>query len=249
MCINNGFMPPVIIKNNFILIFKKIYLIRKRLMNNLNMLKYLIINNFNFFFINIYKISLDFKKIILTCILTPVCYFIIKFQICIGFLFLIYFIIITFFLFLLKTEKNVECQEIPVNTDKIFLYCVYNIFCAIPKAKAFIIIYEIIYFIKNKSIKDNKNKFLLIFFSFLIIFLIKLTIFFVLGVSYFSILITSNFVIEFFFILEKDSESNKAKYQHIMMNCFVLISNVINSADSKKIIFKKDNIILNMKSN
>lgn len=218
-------------------------------MNNLSMLKYLIINNFNVFFLNIYKIFLDPKKIIFTCMITPICYFIIKFQIYIGFLFLIYFTIITFFLFLLKTEKIVKCEEIPVNSDRIFLYCIYNIFCAIPKAKAFIIIYEIIYFIKNKSIKDNNNKLLLVFFFFLIIFLIKLTIFFVLGVSYFSILIASNFVIDFFFILEKDAETNKAKYQHIMMNCFILISDVISFADSKKIIFEKNDIILNMKSN
>lgn len=200
-------------------------------------------------FYNFKIIFIDKKKFLLFFLLVPFVFLIIRIQILIGVsLFFCYALFIALIL-ILKTEKTITCEELPVNTDRLVFYSLYNIFFGVPKAKSFLLIYEILYFITNYHLRPNKNLLFPMVLSFVVVFLIKFSIFIILGVSYLSIFITSNFIVNLFGILEGDFETKKSKEQHILMNSFVLISSSVGLADSKKIIISFDNITLNPKGN
>ena len=160
----------------------------------------------------------------------------------------IYYIFYILILLILKTEKIISCEELPVNTDRILIHSVYNILIGIPRAKSFLLVYELFFNIKNKKFKVNGKIISILIISFLILFILKVSILFLIGVSYFSILITSYFVIDFYELYNLNYEDKKAKYMSILMNCFILFSNSVGYADEKKLIFKNSEIIFNAKS-
>lgn len=128
-------------------------------------------------------------------ILIPFVFYLIKIQLFISLIFVLYYILYVFILLTLKTEKVVSCEELSVNTDKIFIFSIYNILISIPKAKSFLLIYELLFNIKNKIFL------FIVIVAFLILFFLKFSIFFLFGVSYFLILITSFFYYRLFWTL------------------------------------------------
>lgn len=79
-------------------------------------------------------------------------------------------------------------------------------------------------------------------------FFLKTSLILILGYTYLSILTTSEFVLNLFNILTWNFESSKAKYQHILINYILNMSDSTGKVDEIKILFFDDDIKFNMKN-
>ncbi len=204
-------------------------------------------DSFKEILINLILIFKNPKMLISFLVLLPFIYYIIKIQIIIGFIFFIwYFIIFLIFYNFLKTNYEINCREISINFSHIFRYTILNTFLFVPKAKAYIIFYNILYIIWNKKEKFNFLNTIFIFIIFFIIYLIKLSIVLLIGYTFLSLFITSNFIIKLFKLLSRNFENKKAMFQHILINCCLNSVDSVGKAEEMNIIIKNKNIIFNM---
>ena len=216
----------------------------KKIKNLINIIKDLYKTNTKNFVYNFIIIFSDYKKVIVFFIILPIVYYLIKIQIFFCIVFTIYYIICFLNVYSIKSKDIIECKELELNPTYIYRYSTYNLIIAIPKAKAFLLVYNIIenIFIKNK----NDIFFYITILSILIVNLIyKISFLFIFGVSYISIIICSETVIKFFNTINLNYDTKKALIQTVLINCFILSSDSIANADEKKIIIEKNNIIFN----
>ena len=214
-------------------------------------LRFLFFYRLGDFFTNLFEILKSLKKIISFLIILPFSYYVVKFQIYIGFFFLLYYCVNFVLIFSLKTEYVSKCEELPLNTSHFYKYAAYNIFVGIPRAKAYIIHYNFFYFLLNLN-RDFFKKVSIYFFItlgvvFLLFFFINFSIFIIFGVSYLSVYVSTKTINKIFSLSSYNYESNEALYQTILLNCFITNSSSVAEAHLKKIIFKKNEIIFNIK--
>lgn len=221
-----------------------------------NIVKMTITSKFSLLIYNL-KIIINNKKMILFfLLLLPIVFYIVKIQIYVGFVFFIYYIILFYLIkSVLKTEYIISCKELPLNTSRLKIYAFINIFIFVPKAKAFIVSYNILdhfYDVDDNNSNNNRiDKFIYItttIIILLIIFLIKLSIFLVLGYTFLSLLITSELILKYFSLLRLNYKTKKAKNQTIIINCFLDSMDSVGKADHMNIIISGDEIIFNMKN-
>lgn len=185
---------------------------------------------------------------LLFIILLPVIYSVIFIQLCVGFFCFLWFLFcfIIYYGFL-KTEYTISCKEVPLNTSHLFKYIIVNIFLFVPKAKAFHLFYNIFFFVYKGKQKINLTNVVVLFFIFFILFWIKYSILFLIGYSFFSLYVTSEFVINYFNALSWNYKNKQAKIQHILINCFLNVSS-ISIVDDFAIIINGEKIIFNNKN-
>lgn len=206
----------------------------------LSYIKLILENIFKETFINIIYIFKDFKKIIIFIILLPFVYYLIKLQIIIGFLFFIFYNF-------LKTEYEIKCKEIHINFLHPYRYTILNNLFLVPKAKAYIIVYNILYIWWNKNYKYNLKNILIVIIIFLFIYLIKFSVILLIGYTFLSIKIVSNIIVKLFDILSWNFETKKACLQHICINFFLDNVDSVGKAEDMNIIINNNNVNFNMK--
>ena len=215
----------------------------------LKYLEILIKKSFNELSRNIKIIITDVRSIVGFLTILPFVYYTLKIQVFVGLVFVSWYSI-SFLIFhiFLKTIYNIDCKEIPLNTSHLTKYVLFNVFIFVPRAKAYILFYKILYFYANR--KKNKPLLLdyLFFISgFLIIYFIKFTFVLMLGYTYLSLLVTSELIVKLKIVLSWNYEDNVAKYQHILINCFIDNAFSVGAADEMNIEFEGDLIHFNMK--
>jgi hypothetical protein len=127
-------------------------------------------------------------------------------------------------------------------------YTILNVMFLVPRAKAFIIVYHSLFYMYNKNDKFNLESFLFLVFFIFIIFWVKITILLVVGYPYLSLLVSSDIIVKFFGLLNLDFETKKARYQHILMNCFLNNENSVSVTNEMKILLSVNKIYFNMKT-
>jgi hypothetical protein len=169
----------------------------------LKFLKNLIIYSFRDLWINMSEIfqgKQKIKKLMFCMLLLPISYMTIKIQLIVGLIFILYYFLTLITILLLNSVWIIKCEEIPLNTSHLIRYSTYNIFIGIPRAKAFVIVYNTLYLILKEKIlnKISLVESLSLLFIFILIFLIKFSIVIVFGVSYLVICITIKLTNEIF---------------------------------------------------
>lgn len=194
---------------------------------------------------NLIIISKNKNMLIMFLILLPIVYHIIKIQILFGVIFCIFYLSI-FILYnnILKSNHIINCKEVELNTKYMYRYSFFNIFLFVPKAKAFFLIYNFLNIIINSKMKKNEKIFLSLIF-FIISFFIKIYILLIIGYSFLSIITTSNLIITYFETTSWKYESQKAKNQHIIMNCLLDNKDSVGEVDNIRIIIKNNEITFN----
>jgi hypothetical protein len=222
------------------------YKLFKELQNWFRFFKNYFYENFIFELITIFS---NLKKITCFLIFTPLIYWGVKAQILVVVLFSIYYIILFVMLFFIKTNYTIKCEELPFNGDYLTRYSLYHVFVAIPQAKGYILVYNIMYVLFNKDslARVTFSYWIIIFMCILPLFIIKIYVYLMVGVSYLSIQVSSKMINKAFGLLKWNYESNKALYQTILINCIITFSHSISDAEEKKIIFKNQTIFFNMK--
>lgn len=226
---------------NFILIFNK------NIKFNFNLILFIIKPVFQKFLANIFIIFNEKKKIICFLLFLPITYYLVKIQIYVVIFFVLWYLILFIIFYkLLKSQLTISCEEAPLNTSNLSNYVILNTFIFIPKAKAFIIVYNFLFFIFKKKEKLNFSIFFILSLVFLVIYVFKISLILITGYTFLSISVTSDFVINLFNTLTWNYESKKAKYQHILINCFLNNKDTVGKADEMKIIINNGDVFFNM---
>lgn len=141
-----------------------------------------------------------------------------------------------------------KCEEISLNTSRLTFYSFFNVFIFVPRAKAFIFFYHTVrYIYKTRKINNDIFYFFNILFFIACGYLIKMSILLIVGYSYITLMVTSNFVIKYFDILRWKYEDSTAKYQHILFNCFISDCESISDANDMRVIIKNNELVFNPK--